>query len=539
MRHALAGILRRAVAAPADARLLDDFLAGRDPDAAFAALVARHGPVVRAACRRALGDTPDADDAFQATFVVLARRAADVWPREAVGAWLYGVAGKVARKARAVRDRRRAREQPLAAAPEPAAPPEPTSLCDALDRAVRALPEVYRAAVVACDLQGLSRAEAAAALGWKEGTLSGRLARARELLARRLTRGGFTLPAGGLAAVLGVPAPVGADLLARTAAHWRGRAAGVPAPVAALTDGVTAAVLPAKAVAAAVLVLAAGVWAAARQDDPPPLTKAPPPAKAPAAPPVVLPEGRFEAIYLEAQLLAAELKHAARPKTADGLQNHYERVKLRADAIRQLAEQSQTELDALGVRAKEAAAGAKGELLDARVALEFVRRTYVGMRDYEPIHHHDLLFAETRVIRARERVAALEKSGAAAGAGVVVRGADGTDIFPVGHKRDQFDAFAADVLATCRTEVKDGAPAAEWWAAARKAGHVRVRYAEPRSFAATADRPPLTAEEFLIPATADRDPDVVLTRHGTTYRAFAGWRAEWAKDLRGALRGEP
>src|SRR5688572_22244672 len=99
MRHPLAGLLRRTDAAPADARLLDDFLAGRDPDAAFAGLVARHGPVVRAACRRALGDTPDADDAFQATFIVLARRAADVWPREAVGAWLYGVAGKVARKA--------------------------------------------------------------------------------------------------------------------------------------------------------------------------------------------------------------------------------------------------------------------------------------------------------------------------------------------------------------------------------------------------------------------------------------------------------
>ena len=535
MRHALAGLLRRADPAPADARLLDDFLAGRDPDAAFAALVTRHGPVVRAACRRALGDTPDA---FQAAFVVLARRAADVWPREAVGAWLYGVAGKVARKARAVRDRRRAREQPLAAAPEPAAPPEPAGLCDALDRAVRALPEVYRAAVVACDLQGLSRAEAAAALGWKEGTLSGRLARARELLARRLRRSGFTLPAGGLAVVLGSPVPVGADLLARTAAHWRGGAA-VPAPVAALTDGVTAAVLPVKAVAAAVLVLAAGVWAAARQDDPPPLTKAPPPAKAPAAPPVALPEGRFEAIYLEAQVLAAVLKHDARPKTADGLQNHYERVKLRADAIRQLAEQSQTELDELDVRAKEAAAGAKGELLDARVAWVFAERTWAGMRDYEPTHRHDLLFAETRVIRARERVAAREKPGAAAGAGVVVRGADGKDVVPVDRHRDQFDAFAADVLATCRTEVKDGAPAAERWAAALKAGHVRVRYAEPRRFPDAIDRPALTAEEFLIPATADRDPDVVLTRHGTTYRAFAGWRAGWAADLRGALRGAP
>jgi hypothetical protein len=161
------------------------------------------------------------------------------------------------------------------------------------------------------------------------------------------------------------------------------------------------------------------------------------------------------------------------------------------------------------------------------------------MRDYEPTHRHDLLFAETRVIRARERVTALEKPGAAAGAGVVVRGDDGTDVVPSGHRRDQFDAFAADVLATCRTEVKDGAPAAERWAAALKAGHVRVWYAEPRRFPDAIDRPALTAEEFLIPATADRDPDVVLTRHGATYRAFAGWRAGWMADLRKALRGAP
>lgn len=537
MRHAIAGLLRRAE--PADARLLDDFLAGRDPDAAFAALVARHGPVVRAACRRALGDTPDADDAFQATFVVLARRAADVWPREAVGAWLYGVAAKVARKARAMRDRRRAREQPLAVAPEPAAPPEPSGLCDALDRAVRALPEVYRAAVVACDLRGLSRAEAAAALGWKEGTLSGRLARARELLARRLTRAGFTLPAGGLAAVLGVPVPVGADLLARTAAHWRGRA-GVPAPVTALSDGVTAGVLPVMPVAAAVLVLAAGVWAAARQDDPPPLAKTPPPAKAPAAPPVPLPSGRYELAGREAEVLAQEVaaKYAkGGPKTAADYRLFGDRIAARTDAIRSLVADSQQQLDEAELRAKEAAAGAKGDLLDARVAREFARRDYAGMRDYEPMHRHDLLFAETRMIRARERVMALEKPGAAAGAGVVVRGADGKDVFPVDRHRDRLDAFGADLLATCRTEVKDGA--AERWAAALKGAHVRVRYAEPRRFPDVIDRPALTAEEFLIPATADRDPDVVLTRHGTTFRAFTGWRAEWAKDLRDALRAAP
>jgi RNA polymerase sigma factor (sigma-70 family) len=528
--------------APADADLLARFRATRD-DRAFAALVARHGPAVLGVCRRVLADPHAADDAFQATFLVLARRAADVWPREAVGAWLYGVAGRVARKARAVRDRRRARERPLAAAPEPITlPPEPPGLSDALERAVRALPEVYRAAVVACDLEGRSRKDAAAALGWKEGTLSGRLARARELLARRLRRDGFTLPAGGLAAVLGGPTPVGADLLGRTTSMWRGPAAGVPAPVAALTTGVTAAVLPVKAVAATVLVLAAGVWAAAQPDAPAPAeqAKAPPAApKAAVPPPFPLPEGRFEIITQEARLMAAVLENTARPKTADGLHLHYERVKMRADQIRLLAEGSQIELDEAKVRAKEAAAGATGDLLEARVKREFAERYWDWMRDYEPTHRHDLLFAETRAIRARERVMALEKPGTAAGAGVVVRGDDGKDVLPAVRPRDQLDAFTADVLATCRTEVKDGAPAAERWAAALKAGHVRVRYAGPRRFPDVPDRPALTAEEFLIPATADREPDVVLTRHGTTYRAFAGWRAGWMADLRKALRGEP
>src|SRR4051812_20581571 len=100
--------LVRAATDPArggDARLLDTFLTDRN-ESAFAALVFRHGPMVLAACRRILRHRQDAEDAFQATFLVLARRAADVWPREAVGSWLYGVACRVAAKARTVRTRR-------------------------------------------------------------------------------------------------------------------------------------------------------------------------------------------------------------------------------------------------------------------------------------------------------------------------------------------------------------------------------------------------------------------------------------------------
>ncbi|HJZ53694.1 MAG TPA: sigma-70 family RNA polymerase sigma factor, partial [Gemmataceae bacterium] len=184
--------------APAtDSELLDGFLTSHS-EPAFESLVRRHGPMVLAVCRRVLRHREDAEDAFQATFLILARRAADVWPRDAVGSWLYGVAHRVALKARTVRARRLTREQPLDENP-PATSTElpPPDLAEVIDRAVRKLPEVYRVAVVACDLEGLTRKAAAEQLGWKEGTLSGRLARARQLLASRLRKAGLVLPAGG------------------------------------------------------------------------------------------------------------------------------------------------------------------------------------------------------------------------------------------------------------------------------------------------------------------------------------------------------
>src|SRR5438093_1570763 len=177
MNATLARLTRLAADPPreTDARLLDRFLAGSQP--AFRELVGRHGPLVFAVCNRVLRHRQDAEDAFQAAFLVLARRAADVWPREAVGSWLYGVAHRVALKARTARARRQGREQPLVEVPEPATSDLlPSDLAEVLERAIRKLPEVYRAAVVACDLEGLSRRDAAEQLGWKEGTLSGRLA---------------------------------------------------------------------------------------------------------------------------------------------------------------------------------------------------------------------------------------------------------------------------------------------------------------------------------------------------------------------------
>ena len=282
------GRLVRACGGPAgmtDDGLVAAYLA--DPGGpAFTELVARHGPVVFGVCRRVLRHTQDAEDAFQATFLVLARRAGDVWPRAAVGAWLYGVAYRVAMKARAARDRRRDRERPLDAEPPVMAVEPDGELAEAVARVVARLPEVYRAAVVACELQGLSRKDAAARLGWPEGTLSGRLARARKLLADRVRRAGLTLPAGGAAAVFGPAAGVEARLIEAAVKLATVSAAGVPAAVAVLSDGVVGAMVMAKvkAVTAAVMVagvigagvIGAGAWVTAGAGDGPGGTAAQP-----------------------------------------------------------------------------------------------------------------------------------------------------------------------------------------------------------------------------------------------------------------------
>ncbi len=261
-----------------DGQVLDTFIANQN-EPAFAVLVERHGPMVLAVCRRILRHQQDAEDAFQATFLVLARRAASVWPRDAVGSWLYGVAQRVAMKARATRARRLGREQPLDESVQPLASDPPLSdLAELLDRAIRKLPEVYRAAVVACDLEGRSRKDAAEQLGWKEGTLSGRLARARELLAVRLRRAGLTLPAGGVAAVLGgggMSEAVSSRMLERVVSFVVGTpAVGVSAPVAALTEGVVRSMFLMKLKMAGVAILAScaigfGVWGSAGAGDGP------------------------------------------------------------------------------------------------------------------------------------------------------------------------------------------------------------------------------------------------------------------------------
>jgi RNA polymerase sigma factor (sigma-70 family) len=183
-------LCRAAGDGPSDAALLESYTGHADPDA-FAALVRRHGPMVWGVCRRLLRDPHDADDAFQATFLVLVHKAGSIAPRHAVGNWLYGVAYRTALKARAAASRRRAMERRAAERRQDgrAAPPEPAPL---LYHEIHRLPEKYRAVFVLCDLECKTRKEAARELGWPEGTVAGRLVRARALLARRLKRYGLS-----------------------------------------------------------------------------------------------------------------------------------------------------------------------------------------------------------------------------------------------------------------------------------------------------------------------------------------------------------
>ncbi|MDB5308343.1 MAG: sigE 46 [Gemmataceae bacterium] len=239
---------------PADRELLAKFVSDRDEEA-FAELVRRHGSMVLAVCRRVTGHAEDAEDAFQAAFIVLARRAGHVSRPELLGNWLYGVAYRTALEARSAR--RRVKEQhPVSDAPEPAAPTPPDDPADlrrVIDEELARLPEKYRSAVVLCDLEGLNRKDAAGRLRVPEGTLSSRLAYARKALAARLSRRGVTTTAAALATALGRDAAgttVPHQLIQHTArAAARVTAGGVVPPdvisgrVTTLTDGVMKAMI--------------------------------------------------------------------------------------------------------------------------------------------------------------------------------------------------------------------------------------------------------------------------------------------------------
>jgi RNA polymerase sigma factor (sigma-70 family) len=211
--------------------------------------------VVRAACRRALGTSPDADDAFQAVFVILARKAAKVRRAALLGPWLHTVAVRAAARARLLARRRQAHERTVTTMPEPADPaPEPLDWLPLLDQEIQRLPERLRVPLILCELEGKSRAEAARLLGIKEGTLSSRLARAREVLRKRLSTAGPLVAGAGLSAAFvycahAVPPPL---LVVTTKAALSGA---VSASVAALTQGVLKAMLLTKLKTALIIFL--------------------------------------------------------------------------------------------------------------------------------------------------------------------------------------------------------------------------------------------------------------------------------------------
>src|SRR5262245_1413934 len=283
------GRLRAAAGGPAagpTARQLRAGFCARGDQAAFAELVGRHGPMVLRVCRRVLRHEQDAEDAFQATFLVLARKAGSVRRTEALASWLHGVAHRVALRARRDAGRRRAHERE--AQPMPAnAGTGGADWCEvqaALDEEIRALPEKYRAPFVLCFLEGKSRAEAAAELGLKEGTVWSRLSQARKLLQERLGRRGIALPALLAAAALsaGETHALPARLLDATVrAVLSG--GGVPARVAALARGVGGTVPAAKVTAVLLGIVTTGLLAfggmALRAGAP-----APPPAEGAAGP---------------------------------------------------------------------------------------------------------------------------------------------------------------------------------------------------------------------------------------------------------------
>lgn len=278
------------VAGLGEGQLLDRFAVDGD-EVAFEAIVARHGPMVLGVCRRSLRDEHAAEDAFQATFLVLARKAGTLRRPDRLGPWLHGVARKISARSRAVASRREAREARACVPDAVDLPPDADlhrqSVAAAIHDEIARLPESYRAPIVLCSLQGLSHDEAARHLAWPVGTVRGRLARARALLKSRLARRGFGLAAGGLAVELSsATAAVSPRLIAVTASLAASARMGstgmIPAAVSFLSQGALSAMFHDKLIkltalaATALGISAAGVGVLAEQG--PPETKPKPPA---------------------------------------------------------------------------------------------------------------------------------------------------------------------------------------------------------------------------------------------------------------------
>jgi RNA polymerase sigma factor (sigma-70 family) len=223
-----------------DGLLLERFAGGRD-QAAFEALVRRHGPLVWSVCRRVLGDPQDAEDAFQASFLILSRKAGSLGRPRTIAGWLYTVASHVSLRAKAVAGRRREREKAAmksSRSVDDAQEPVWNNLKPVLDQELSRLPDKYREPIVLCYLKGKTEEEASRLLGCALGTLSWRLVRARDLLRGRLGRLGVSVTSGVLATLLvhqAAQAAVPASVV--TSAVSMAAAGAAPPKVVALTEG--------------------------------------------------------------------------------------------------------------------------------------------------------------------------------------------------------------------------------------------------------------------------------------------------------------
>jgi RNA polymerase sigma factor (sigma-70 family) len=269
------GSLLPNLAAMTDGELLEHF-ATRHEEPAFAELVSRHGPMVLRTCQRVLHRPQDAEDAFQAAFIVLVRRAGALSHIKCLGSWLHAVAARVALKARGNTGRRQSRERQTEeavlaeAVGRPSSEAGPSDLRPVLDEELTRLPEKYRAPIVLCYLEGKSTDQTADQLGWKRGTVACRLSRARDLLRNRLRRRGLALSAGALGVMLtqqalfaSVPATLTGATTQAAMLTAAGKAAGADATLksmAALKLKIAAALLAVTAVVGGAVMWPADPW---------------------------------------------------------------------------------------------------------------------------------------------------------------------------------------------------------------------------------------------------------------------------------------